>query len=182
MDWPQGLALHLLPGRDESRHLTLEKFLSTVPARPVESDQLEAWRDEQRQPAPMCPCCHERARLRTRFPERHPVHAIFRDVLHQSIALDIRLSAGHADLAATFTPGRLEVREGHLVVSDAPALHALHLEMGRLHAMAIDTTRLDGCDYAVFRCFDSCGTATVEVLCEDASLAKRWREICETAS
>ncbi len=180
-DWPQGLGLHLMPDEEGARRLTIGEFVASVPSTPLEEEALEVWRESRRKPAPMCPCCRERARHRARFPERHPLHAILHHALVHRLDLEVRLSAPHADLSATFSPGRIEVRDGYLVVSDAPALHALHLDMARLHALAIDTTRLDGCDYAFLRLFDPRGMATFQILCEDASLATLWREFCESA-
>lgn len=179
---PQGLALHLLPDPDDIRRLSLDELLALVPTEPLEAQALDEWRGARRQPAPMCPCCAERARQRSRFPDRHPIHGILHHVLSHRLEFDCRLPAAHADLTAAFIPSRIEARDGFLIASDAPALHALHLDMARLHALAIDTVRLDGCDYSEMRLFDPRGFVTFRILCEDASLAAVWRGICEEAT
>ncbi len=176
---PQGFALHLLPDPDGDRRLSLDGLVANVPAEPLEPETLDAWREARRQPVPMCSCCAERARRRSRYPQRHPIHAILRHALTHRLELDCRLPAPHADLAAAFVPARIEVRDGFVVASDAPALHALHLDMARLHAIAIDTVRLDGCDYSEMRLFDPRGFVTFRILCEDTAPAAAWRAICD---
>lgn len=180
-DCPQGLALHLLPDPEDTRRLSLDELLATVPTEPAAEGSLKAWREARRPAAPMCPCCTERARHRARYPERHPIHGILHHALLHHLELEVRLPAAHADLSAGFLPARIEAREGYLIASDAAARHALHLDMARLHALAIDTVRLDGCDYTDLRLFDSTGCVTFRILCEDASLAAVWRSICEDA-
>lgn len=180
--FPQGLGIHLLPDSTEPRHMSLDRFLQSVPAERILPEALEAWRRERRRSLPLCHCCRERAAFRVSHPERHPLHAILLHARSEGLSLECRLLADHLDLSARFTPWNVEARDGFLVVSDAIATHALHVNMARLHAMSIDRVRLDGFDYADLRLFDPHGQPTFRILSEDVSLAAVWRDLCEAAS
>jgi hypothetical protein len=177
-DFPQGLGLHLLPDPAGARRLPLGPLIESVPAIEIQPGKLDDWRRERRPTVAMCPCCRERAAFRVRHPRHHPLHAILRHAITHGLEFECRLQADHLDLTARIVPGHLEVRDGFLIATDAPAARALHVNMARLHAMAIDRVRLDGCAYADLRLFDPRGTNTLRILCEDDALALLWREIC----
>jgi hypothetical protein len=180
--FPHGMGIHLLPDEAGPRRSGIIDLLASLPTEELQDGALESWREDRRLVAPMCPCCRERARIRSRFPEDHPLHAILHHSLMDGIELHWRLIDGHVDLSASFTPARIEAREGFLIASDAPARHAVHVDMARLHALAIQTRRLDGIDYSQIRFFEPRGKATFEVLAQDPSLAPLWRRFCENSA
>ena len=179
--FPHGLGLHLLPEEESGdRALGVDALVASVPTEIIDEASLGKWRDERTCEAPMCPCCHERAKSRARCPEAHPLHTILHHALAEDLILHWHLTGEHADLTATFIPARIEARDGFLVASDAPARHAVHVDMARLHALAIRTCRLDGIDYSRIRLIEPRGKVTFEILAEDPSLAPLWRRFCET--
>jgi hypothetical protein len=180
--FPHGMGLHLLPDEVGLRRNGIADLLTSVPTKGLKDGELERWREDRRQAAPMCPCCRERAKIRSRFPEDHPLHTILHHSLANGIQLHWRLIDHHAELSTSFTAARIEAREGFLVASDAPARHAVHVDMARLHAFAIQTRRLDGVDYSKIRLFESRGQVTFEILAEDPSLAPLWCRFCEPPS
>ena len=177
--FPHGLGIHLLPGGENRRRWQIADLLATVPTESLADGELEQWRGERRSTVPMCPCCRDRAKERSRHPESHPLHSILQHAAAGGITLHWRFSDAHADLSAAFVPARIEAREGFLIVSDAPAHHAAHLEMARLHALAIQTKTLDGFDYARIQLFEPRGRTTFEILAEDPDLAPLWQRFCE---
>jgi hypothetical protein len=180
--FPQGVGIHLLPDPTGSRRLPLGSLIESVPATGIDPGQLADWRRERRPTVAMCPCCRERAAFRARHPQLHPLHAILRHAIAHGVEFECRLHADHVDFSARFAPAQLEVRDGFLIVTGAAAAQALHVNMARLHAMAIDRVRLDGCDYADLRLFDPRGINTLRILCEDAALALLWRDLCTAGS
>lgn len=175
---PQGVGLHLLRGGGIERPL-LSDLIRQVPTRRIDEEELLDWRESRRSFLPMCPCCEQRARLRARHPEAHPIYPILHHARSRGLTLDCRLPAEHADLTVSLRPAVIEVNRGYLIVTDAGAIHSLHLDMKRLHALAIDEIQLDGLAYASLRLFDSRGGDTFRILCEEPEVAQVWREMCE---
>jgi hypothetical protein len=178
-DFPRGLGLHLLPEAGDAPPPALRALIESSPTEKVADAELASFRDHCRRPMPMCPVCQDRARNRSDHPERHPIHTILNSAREHGITLDFRLPTPHVDLATRFTPACIEIQSGFLIASDGPAEHALHIDMRRLHAIAIDTARLDGSDYTNVRLFDSYGSETLQILAENVSLAGAWRSLCE---
>lgn len=175
---PQGIGLHL-PCDPERGAVSLRDLIGGVPTRLVDEEELADWRECRRRPVPMCPCCLQRAKLRARHPEAHPIFPILHHARSQGLTLECRMPAEHADLAVSLIPAGIEVNRGCIIVTDRLATQSLHLDMARLHALAIDVVRFDGHAYASLRLFDSRGCDTFRILCEDSSLATVWREMCE---
>ena len=181
--FPHGLGLHLMPEEEApARVLGIDALIDSMPTEPLDESSLEQWRMERTREAPMCPCCRDRAKERSRHPESHPLHGVLRHAAAEGFTLHWRILDEHADLSTEFIPARIEARDGFLVASDAPARHAVHVDMARLHALAIQTCRLDGTHYSRIRLFEPRGKVTFEILAEDPTLAPFWRRICENSA
>lgn len=175
--FPGGLSLHKFPDMNE-----LDGIVSLVRDLPCEvlgKNELIAWRDEHTEPFEICPCCEKRAAERALPPERHPLYRILRHAVTLQTPLEFRLFADHADITSSFSPYRITLRNGFIILSDALSQAAFHVDMRTVHALVIDVITLDSVPYSSLQIYDTIGTLNFHLMTEGSHHATIWRDLCE---
>lgn len=175
-----GLSLQKFPDM-----IGIEEFVSLVRDLPCEElahKELIAWRAVQAKPIEMCPSCERHAEVRVRHPERHALYRIFRHVSTRQSPIEFRLSSDHVDMISSFTPFRITLRNGLIILSDVLSHAAIHVDMRTVHSLIIDVITLDSVSYSSLQIYDTTGTQNFNLMAEGVEHAAIWRDLCESAS
>jgi hypothetical protein len=178
--FPGGLSLHKFPDMDGLDGIVT--LVRDLPCDVLDKSELLAWRADQTTPFEICPCCQKRAAERARRPEDHALYRILRHAVTLQTPLEFRLTAGHVDMTSSFAPYRITLRNGFIILSDAPSQKAFHIDMRTVHALVIDVIQLDGATYSSLHLYDTLGNLNFHLMTEGPHHATIWRDLCETPS
>ena len=177
--FPGGLSLHKFPDMDGlDATLALARDL---PCEVIGKGELLSWRAGHSESIEICPCCEQRAEERARHPERHALYRILRHAVALQTSLEFRLSADHVDMTSSFTPHRITLRNGFVILSDALSQAAFHVDMRTVHALVIDVISLDGVSYSSLHLYDTLGNLNFHLMAEGTHHAPVWRDLCENS-
>jgi len=176
--FPGGFSLHKFPDMEGLEGIV--SLVQDLPCEVLDKSELIDWRADQTGSVEMCPCCEKRAAERALHPERHPLYRILRHAVTLQTPLEFRLSAEHADMTSSFSPYRITLRNGFIILSDALSQAAFHVDMRTVHALVIDVIELDGASYSSLHLYDTFGNQNFHVMTEGTHHAAIWRDLCES--
>jgi hypothetical protein len=82
-------------------------------------------------------------------------------------------------MTSSFSPYRIALRNGFIILSDALSQVAFHVDMRTVNAFVIDVIELDGASYSSLHLYDTFGNQNFHVMTEGTHHAAIWRDLCE---